>query len=50
MGGRLFERFEERVGGLLVGAVDLVDEEDAMGAAEGEKLRSFFEQDAFAGW
>ena len=42
--GRLFQRFEQRVGGLVVGAVHVVDQEDAAGALVRQILRGFLEQ------
>src|SRR5579864_8745247 len=41
---RLFERFEQRIGGLIVGALDLIDEEDAPVALERLERRALLEE------
>ena len=42
--GRLLERLQQRVGGLVVGAVDVIDEEDAAAAAHGLERGALLEQ------
>ena len=41
---RLFQRLQQRVGGLLVGAVHVIDQEDAPAALVRQKLRAFLQQ------
>ena len=41
---RLFERLEQGIGGLLVGAVHVIDQEDAAAALVGQVLGALFEQ------
>lgn len=43
VGRGFFEDFEERIGGLFVGAIDLIDEEDTVAALERVKLSAFLE-------
>src|SRR5262249_48539246 len=42
--GRLFENLEERVGGLFVGTIDVVNKEDPVLAFQRTKLRAVFEE------
>ena len=43
-GGRLLQGLEERIGGLVVGAVHVVDQEDAPAAFVRQELRALLEQ------
>ena len=42
--GRLFQRLEQRVRGLLVGSIDVVDQENAARSVQRLKLRALLEQ------
>ncbi len=41
-GGRLFERLQQRIGGLFVGAVHVIDQENAAVALVRQVLRAVF--------
>ena len=42
--GRFFQRLEQRIGGLLVGAINMVDQKNAARSMQWLKLRALFQQ------